>query len=49
MTTAVINRYSPQEELFSCLIHGLGIILGVAAVSILAVFSALYSDVWSIV
>lgn len=49
MTTAVLNRYSPKEEFLSCLIHGIGIVLGFAAVSILAVFSAIYSDVWSIV
>ncbi len=49
MTAAVLNRYSPKEELLSCLIHGIGIVLGVAAVSILAVFSAIYGDAWSIV
>ena len=49
MSATVLTRYSPKEELWSCLIHGLGIILGVAALSILAVFSSLYSDVWSIV
>ncbi|MBR4105931.1 MAG: hemolysin III family protein [Alphaproteobacteria bacterium] len=49
MSATVLTRYSPKEELWSCLLHGFGIILGVAALSILAVFSSLYSDVWSIV
>ena len=49
MSTTTLNRYSPKEELWSCLIHGFGIALSIAALSILAVFSAIYSDVWSVV
>lgn len=49
MSATILTRYSPKEELWSCLIHGIGIALGIAALSVLAVFSALYSDVWSIV
>lgn len=49
MSATVLTRYSPKEELWSCIIHGIGIALGVAALSILATFSSIYSDVWSIV
>ena len=49
MSATVLTRYSPNEELWSCIIHGIGIIFGIAAISLLATFSAIYGDVWSIV
>lgn len=49
MSATILTKYSPKEELWSCLIHGFGIVLGIAALSILAVLSSIYCDVWSIV
>jgi len=49
MHSTVLTRYSPQEEMWSCIIHGVGIVLGIAAISILATFSALYGNAWNIV
>ncbi len=49
MRATVLTRYSPQEELWSCIIHGIGIVLGIAAISILATFSAIYGNAWNIV
>ena len=44
-----LTRYSPQEELWNCIIHGLGIGLSIAGLVILAVFSAIQGDAWVIV
>lgn len=41
--------YSRAEEIWSASIHGVGIAFGVAALAILATFSALYQDAWAIV
>ena len=44
-----ITKYTPQEELLNCLIHGLGIGLSIAGLVILAVFSAIHGDAWVVV
>ena len=44
-----LTRYSHKEELWNCIIHGLGIGLSVAGLVILAVFSAIQGDAWVIV
>ncbi|MBR4598308.1 MAG: hemolysin III family protein [Opitutales bacterium] len=43
------RAYSRREEIWSASIHGAGIAFGVAAVAILATFSAIYQDAWAIV
>ena len=49
MATQVLTRYTPREELWSALIHGIGIGLSIAGLVILVVFSSLYGDAWAIV
>lgn len=50
MTTAAINRpYTIAEEICNCSIHGLGIILSIAGLVILAAFSSVYGNAWTIV
>ena len=49
MTTAVLRKYSPEEEFWSSFIHGAGIALSVAGLVLLVVFSSLYADAWAIV
>ncbi len=44
-----IASYSRSEEIWSASIHGVGIAFGVAAVAILATFSAIYQDAWAVV
>ena len=47
--TPVLQAYTPKEEFFSALIHGIGILLSVAMLSILVVFAAIYGPVISVV
>lgn len=49
MSGAVLSRYTPKEELWNCIIHGIGIGLSIAGLVLLAVFSAIYGDAWVIV
>ena len=49
MATAILTKYTPKEELWNCIIHGLGIGLSITGLVLLAVFSALYGDAWVIV
>lgn len=49
MSGAILSRYTLKEELWNCIIHGLGIGLSVAGLVLLAVFSSLYGDAWVIV
>ena len=49
MTSTSLPNYNRKEEIMNALTHGLGILMGIAAVVLLAVFSALYSDAWTIV
>ena len=44
-----VRPYTVVEEVCNCSVHGLGIILSIAALVILATFSGLYGNVWSIV
>lgn len=44
-----VRPYTVMEEVCNCSVHGLGIILSVAALVILATFSGLYGNAWSIV
>ena len=41
--------YTLGEEICNCTIHGLGIILSIAGLVILAAFSSIYGNAWSIV
>lgn len=45
----VIKPYSLIEEIWSSIIHGIGIGFGIAGLSILVVLSSIYGDVWSVV
>ena len=44
-----ITSYSPKEEMWNSIIHGLGIGLSIAGLVLLVVFASLYADVWAIV
>lgn len=44
-----LRTYSFKEEVWSSLIHGIGIALSIAGLAVLAVFSARYGNVWAIV
>jgi hemolysin III len=43
------NRYSPGEEIANSITHGIGILLAIAALCILAVFAHRYGNVWHVV
>jgi len=45
----ITRPYTLAEEICNCSVHGLGIILSIAALVILATFSGLYGDAWRIV
>ncbi len=49
MSSASLTKYSPKEELWNCIIHGIGIGLSIAGLVLLIVFSSLYGDVWTII
>ena len=44
-----IRAYSSKEEMWSSIIHGIGIGLSIAGLVLLVVFASLYADVWAIV
>ena len=44
-----VRPYTIVEEVCNCSVHGLGVILSIAALVILATFSGLYGNAWSIV
>ncbi len=44
-----VGQYSPGEEIANSVTHGIGIVLAIAALGILATFSGLYGNVWHIV
>lgn len=48
-SASVTHPYTSGEEICHSLIHGIGIVLSVAALTILVGFSARYGDVWTIV
>ena len=47
--TTQSRPYTIVEEICNCSVHGLGIILSIAALVILAAFSARYGNAWTIV
>lgn len=49
MHLSKIRPYSRSEEIWSASIHGAGIAFGIAALAVLATFSAIYADVWAVV
>ena len=49
MNEVVLNKYSRLEDLWSATIHGIGIVLGVAILTLLVTFASIYNNVWSIV
>ena len=44
-----LNRYSANEEIANSITHGLGIILSIIALIILAVFAGIYGNTWHII
>jgi hemolysin III len=44
-----LPRYSTREELLNSLVHGLGFVLAIGGVGVLAGFSAAYGDAWHVV
>lgn len=42
-------RYTLGEEIANSVIHGMGIVLGIAGLSVLTAFAALHGDAWHIV
>ncbi|MBO7605059.1 MAG: hemolysin III family protein [Elusimicrobiaceae bacterium] len=48
-TTTLMRPYTLVEEICNCSIHGLGIILSIAGLVILAAFSSVYGNAWTIV
>ena len=49
MTSSVARSYTIGEEIWHCTIHGMGIILSVAGLVILAALSALHGNAWTVV
>lgn len=41
--------YTIKEEIWNCVIHGMGIALSIAALTILVIFSSLEGNVWAVV
>lgn len=41
--------YTIKEEIWNCVIHGMGIALSIAALTILVIFSSLEGSVWAVV
>lgn len=48
-TNKIIKPYTIKEEVWSSIIHGIGVALGIAGLVILVMFSSIYGDAWSIV
>lgn len=47
--TVSLRPYSVKEEIWNCIIHGTGIALSIAGLTILVVLSSIYGNVWAIV
>ena len=43
------SRYTLGEEIANSVIHGVGIVLGIAGLGVLTAFASLYGDAWHIV
>lgn len=48
-TKKELKPYSIEEEIWCSIIHGIGALLGIAALSVLVTLSAIYGDVWRVV
>lgn len=46
---STVRPYTIKEEIWSSLIHGIGIALSIAGLVILVTFSAIYGDAWAVV
>jgi len=44
-----ITYYNPKEEKFNIISHAIGLVLSIAALTLLAVFSSIYGSAWHIV
>lgn len=49
MTDIVMRSYTIGEEIWHCTIHGIGIILSIAGLVILAALSAIHGNAWTVV
>ena len=49
MTDTVMRSYTIGEEIWHCTIHGVGIILSIAGLVILAALSAIHGNAWTVV
>lgn len=52
MTNAALpelKTYTPEEELWCCIIHGIGAALSIAALVLLVTLSAIYGSAWTVV
>ena len=49
MTTVALRQYTLREEIFSSVVHGVGTVFGVAALTVLVTLSSIYGSVWGIV
>ena len=47
--TATIRKYTLGEEIFSSVVHGIGIAFGIAALTVLVTLSSVYGSAWAIV
>jgi len=45
----IARQYSPREEMWNVITHGFGLLLSIAALALLVVYSSLYGTVWHIV
>lgn len=46
---SALPRYSPAEELANSLTHGVGLVLAIAGLAVLAAFASVFGTVWHIV
>ncbi len=46
---AIIRKYTLGEEIFSSIVHGIGIAFGVAALTVLVTLTSIYANAWAIV
>lgn len=47
--TAAVRKYTLGEEIFSSVVHGVGIAFGIAALTVLVTLFSIYGDAWKIV
>ena len=49
MSQTDLKSYSNKEEIAHTIIHGIGIVLSIAGLTVLVAFSSLYGDIWHII